>query len=96
MLKIKKCRSKREEYIVYDPNNFERHTHCYSKRIALKLKYLVSNKIVPTSTNKQLVISCIRLTRDRRYKEQLQAYLKHYRPKSRKTIHKYIRCPITA
>ena len=75
MYKIKKCRSKKEEWIVYDVNNFERHTHCYSKRVALKIKYLVTNKIIPTSINKQLVISCIRLTKDKRYLKQLQEYL---------------------
>lgn len=75
MYKIKKSRKAKEEYIVYDVNDFNHHTHCYSLRVALKIKYLVNNLIVPTSTNKQLIVSCIRLTKNRKYKKQLQDYL---------------------
>lgn len=75
MLKIKKCRSKREEYIVYDVNNFEHHTHTKHLRVALKLKYLCNNKILPTSKDVRFVESLIRLTNDRRYKQKLETYL---------------------
>lgn len=74
MLKIKKAHKAKEEWIVYNPHNFNYHTHVYSMRVALKVKYIVEHKLIPTSTNKQFVISCMRLTADKRYKEQLYNY----------------------
>jgi len=75
MLKIKKSHKGKEEYIVFNTHNFIYHTHVYSLRVAKKIKYIVEHHLIPTSTNKQFVISCIRLTNNKRYKEQLTNYL---------------------
>jgi hypothetical protein len=75
VLKIKKSHKDKEEYIVFNPHNFDLHTHVYSLRVAKKIKYIVEHQLVPTSANKQFVISCIRLTADKQYKEQLTNYL---------------------
>ena len=75
MLKIKKSHKDKEEYIVFNPHNFQYHSHVYSLRVAKKIKYIVEKHLIPTSTNKQFVISCIRLTADKQYKEQLTNYL---------------------
>lgn len=74
MLKIKKSRTK-EEWIVYNPDCFETcHTHCRHKRVAIAIKYLVEHRIVPESKDKRLIDSCIRVTKNKRYLRQLEAY----------------------
>lgn len=75
MLRIKKSH-RADEWIVYDPKCFQTcHTHCRHKRVALKIKYLVSHEIVPTSHNKRFIDSCIRVAQQPTYKKQLQKYL---------------------
>ena len=50
MLKLHKSKNKEDEWILYNPNNFNnQHTHVTHLRIALKIKYLVSHKILPTT-----------------------------------------------
>lgn len=75
MLKIKKSH-RMDEWIVYDPKCFQTcHTHCRHKRVALKIRHLVSHEIMPTTHNKQFIISCLRVTKRGAYKEALQQYL---------------------
>lgn len=75
MLRVKKSH-KKEEWIVYDPNCFQTcHTHCKHKRVALKIRYLVSHELVPTTHDKRFIVSCIRVAKRPAYKRQLQQYL---------------------
>lgn len=75
MLRIKKSH-RVDEWIVYDPTCFQTcHTHCKHKRVALKIRYLVSHEIVPTTHDKRFIDSCLRVAKHKRYKEQLQQYL---------------------
>lgn len=75
MLRIKKSH-RVDEWIVYDPSSFKTyHTHCKHKRVALKIKYLVSHNIVPTTHDKRFVNSCIRVAKKPEYRRQLQQYL---------------------
>lgn len=75
MLRIKKSH-RTDEWIVYDPKCFQTcHTHCRHKRVALKIKYLVSHEIVPMTRDKRFVNSCIRVAKGQAYKNQLRQYL---------------------
>lgn len=75
MLKLKQ--SHRDgEWIVYDPLSFQScHTHCKHKRVALKIRYLVTHKIVPTTHDTRFVVSCMRVNKDPQYEQLLQQYL---------------------
>ena len=76
LLKLKKSH-RIDEWIVYNPDSFQTcHTHCRHKRVALKIRYLVTHKIVPTTHDPCFVTSCIRITKDKQYKQQLENYLK--------------------
>ena len=73
LLKIKKSRVK-EEWIVYNPDNFALHTHCKSQRVAVAIKRTVETHSLPKSTDKRFIDSCIRVTHNKVYLRQLQAY----------------------
>lgn len=74
MLKIKKSHIK-DEWIVYNPDSFKTcHTHVRHKRIALKIKFLVENKIIPNSRNIYFVDSCIRVAKNKPYLRRLEEY----------------------
>lgn len=73
MLKLKQSRLDKS-WIVYNPDNFEHHTHTQHKRIALKLKYLCERRITPTSKDIRFVESLLRLTCNKSYKRNLEAY----------------------
>lgn len=65
----------REEWILYNPHSFSTcHTHCRSKRVAVKIKYLVEHNQVPKSEDLRFVESCIRVTKNKLYLEQLLSY----------------------
>ena len=72
MLKIKKSHLRREEWIVYNPDNFALHTHCRSRRAALVIKDNVNHRRMPKSKDIRLIQSNIRVTRDKRYIAQLE------------------------
>lgn len=73
MLKLHKSKNKEDEWILYNPNNFNnQHTHVTHLRIALKIKYLVSHKILPTTKNLRFIESCIRVADKGDYKKQLK------------------------
>ena len=76
MLKLKQSHRDPEEWVIYEPGNFQnRHTHCRHLRVALKIKYLVTHEVLPTSTSIRFVNSCIRVAKDGPYKESLIQYL---------------------
>lgn len=64
-----------DEWIVYDPACFQEcHTHCKHKRVALKIRYLVSHEIVPNTHDRRFVDSCIRVTKNKQYRHKLEEY----------------------
>lgn len=71
MLKLKKSHRNTDEWIVYNPHNFNLHTHCFSKRVALVIKDNVEKQRIPKSNNIQMIISHIRCTNNRKYKREL-------------------------
>lgn len=73
MLLIKKSHTD-GGWIVYNPHNFALHTHVKHKRVAVAMKYLVEHHRLPKSTDKRFVDSMIRLTKNKRYKRQLEEY----------------------
>ena len=75
MLKLKQSRRDPEEWIIYEPGNFQNcHTHCRHLRVALKIKYLVSHEELPISKSVRFVNSCIRVSPEGAYKEALIQY----------------------
>ena len=78
MLKIKKAHGK-EQWIVYNPHNFNYHTHCYSLRVAVLLRDNVNHKREPKTRNIRLLESHMRLTADKRYREMIQARIDEVR-----------------
>ena len=75
MLKIKKSRRNQNEWIVYNPHNFELHTHCRSMRAALVIRNNVEHHRIPISTDIRLITSHIRVTHNSHYRRQLQQRL---------------------
>lgn len=74
-LYIRKSQQK-DEWILYNPDSFETcHTHCRHKRVAVKIKYLVEHHIVPQSHDIQFVDSCIRVTKNKHYLNELRVYV---------------------
>lgn len=73
MLKIKKSLTK-EEWIVFNPDNFDLHTHCRSQRVAVAIKRTVEHREIPKSINLRFIDSCIRVTTNRAYIRRLQEY----------------------
>ena len=75
MLKLKQSHRDPEEWIIYEPGNFQNcHTHCRHLRVALKIKYLVSHEELPISKSVRFVNSCIRVSPGGAYKEALIQY----------------------
>lgn len=74
MLKLKHSHVK-DEWIVYNSDNFNLHTHTRHKRVAVALKRTVEHREIPKSEDMQFIVSCIRLTNNRRYKRELEEYL---------------------
>lgn len=75
MLKLKQSHRDPEEWIIYEPGNFQNcHTHCRHLRVALKIKYLVSHEELPISKSVRFVNSCIRVSSEGAYKEALIQY----------------------
>lgn len=65
----------REEWILYNPHSFDTcHTHCRNKRVAVKIKYLVEHHQIPTSKDLRFVDSCIRVTKNKMYLNELLIY----------------------
>ena len=85
ILKIKKSRRKAGEWIVYNPHNFELHTHCRSFRVALILRNNVERHQIPKSCDTRLIISHLRLTHNRKYRQMLEERLNEVLLKSSKT-----------
>ena len=73
MLKLKQSKLD-GTWVVYNPQNFNLHTHTRHKRIAIKLKYIVEHRMMPTSTDTRFIDSLIRLTSNRSYKRKLEEY----------------------
>jgi hypothetical protein len=72
LLKIKKSRFD-GSFIVYNPDNFELHTHIYApKRIAIQLKHNVEHRKLPKTNSIRLLESHIRVTRNKKYIEMVQ------------------------
>lgn len=66
-LKIKKSHLENGGWILYNPDNFDLHTHCRHKRVALVIKRNVEKRILPKSNDKRMLYSHIRVTRDKKY-----------------------------
>ena len=79
MLQIKKATGKKEQWIVYNPHNFNYHTHCYSLRVARLLRDNVNHKRMPKTRNIRLLESHIRLTADKKYRELIQQRISEVR-----------------
>ena len=76
MLKIKKSHKKTEEWILYNPDNFALHTHCKSLRVAVVIRDNVTKKRMPKSNNIKMLQSHIRVTKDKKYIQQLKERIK--------------------
>lgn len=72
MLKIKKLHLRQDEWIVFNPDNFALHTHCRSRRVAIIVRDNVKHRRIPKSRDIRLIESHIRVTRDKRYIQQLE------------------------
>ena len=71
MLKIKKAHKDKDEWILYNPDNFALHTHCRSFRVALSIK----KKRLPRSRNLRTLESHRRVTGNRKYIRQLDTLI---------------------
>lgn len=71
LLKIKKSHKKRDEWILYNPDNFKLHTHCRSFRVALSIKKNVEKHKLPRSKNLRTIESHKRVTKNKKYIRQL-------------------------
>ena len=81
ILKIKKAHKREDEWIVYNPDNFNLHTHCRSRRVAIAIKSNVEHQRLPKSRNLHTLYSHLRLTANRRYREQLLCIIEETRQK---------------
>lgn len=61
-----------DTYIVYNPHNFNLHTHTRHKRIALIIKNNVEHHRVPKSNDLRLLISHIRVTSNKQYIREIE------------------------
>ncbi len=86
ILKIKK--SHRDgSWIVYNPDNFQLHTHCRSLRAALVVRNNVNHRRMPESRDIELVVSHLRVTKNKRYAALLQKRIEELRQEK---YHNYI------
>jgi hypothetical protein len=62
------------DFIVYNRRKSFKggHTHINNLELAKHIVYLVANRIIDPSLNARLVDSCIRLTKDKVYKKNLE------------------------
>lgn len=72
MLKIKRAHKAEEEWILYNPDNFELHTHCRSFRVALSIKKNVEKRRMPRSRNIRTIESHKRVSGNSKYIHQLE------------------------
>ena len=78
ILKIKK--SHRDgSWIVYNPDNFQLHTHCRSLRVALVVRNNVNRRRMPESRDIELIVSHLRVTKNKRYALLLQQRIEELR-----------------
>lgn len=84
---IKKSR-RDDTYVVYNPHNFNLHTHTRHKRIALIVKYNVEHKRLPKSNNLQLLYSHIRVTSNKKYIQAIENKIASLTKKQLKEIDK--------
>ena len=73
MLNIKKSKAK-EEWIVFNSDNFDLHTHCRSQRVAVAIKRTVEHHEIPKSKDIRFIDSCMRVTTNKAYIRKLEAY----------------------
>ena len=71
MLRIKKSHIA-EQWILYDTKDFSHHTHCYELKIAKIIRNNVTNKRMPKTTNKRLLVSHMRVNNDVAYMELIK------------------------
>lgn len=76
ILRIKKSHRNKDEWIVYNPDNFALHTHCRSFRVALIIRDNVSNRRLPKSNDLRLLVSHMRVTHNRQYRRLLEEKIK--------------------
>jgi len=72
ILRIKKSHRNKDEWIVYNPDNFELHTHCRSFRVALIIRDNVAKQRLPESRDMRLLVSHMRVTHNRHYRRMLE------------------------
>lgn len=72
ILKIKKSHRGENEWILYNPDNFKLHTHCYSLRVAIAIKKNVERLRIPKSRNLQTLYSHLRVVSNKVYREKIQ------------------------
>jgi len=72
LLKVKKSRFD-DSYIVYNPTNFEKHTHIQKLEIAYVVKRNVERNLLPKTNSIWLLESHIRVSDDEDYIEMVQS-----------------------
>lgn len=72
MIKLKPYKG---EWIVYNTDNFQLHTHVFHKRVAIKIRDCVNRRHIPDTDCRMVVESCMRLTTNKRYLRQLSTRL---------------------
>lgn len=72
VLKLKRSHRGAEEWILYNPDNFNLHTHCRNKRVALAIKSNVDRHRLPKSRNLRTLESHIRVTSNQKYIRQIE------------------------
>lgn len=60
-----------DSYIVYNPHNFNLHTHTRHKRIAWVIKNNVEHRRIPRSNDLRLLYSHIRVTSNKQYIKEI-------------------------
>ena len=79
MLKIKKSHLNRDEWIVYNPDNFALHTHCRSRCVALVIRNNVNNHRMPKSKDIRLLESHLRVTKNKQYRKMIEQRIEEVR-----------------
>lgn len=75
LIKIEKSKN---GWIVYESRNFKKfHTHVKHLRVAKKIKRAVTTLTVPNTECIELLISCIRLSTDKKYIHLLEQKIKY-------------------
>lgn len=84
ILRLKKSHVHKNEWILYNPDNFNLHTHCGNKRVALAIKRNVEKRRLPSSKNIRTIESHIRVVGNGKYKRELIQLLEEVKEKNRK------------